>query len=83
MSKVTFSMVVAILALVLKFVRAALRAVQVLIDLCDDGKVNGSADLPLWLSEIVKALEGIEATVSDTMSSVKECVDDSDVNGHA
>lgn len=80
--KVSFYMIVALLDLVLKGVRAAIRALQVIRDLLDDGKLNESADLPQWLSEIDSALQVAEGIISDARTAFSGS-DDSELVGHA
>lgn len=85
MSKVSIKLLLSLLALVFKFLRQAIRVVETIRDLADDGQLNGSADLPKWLDDVESALRKAVDVVSlmDCTYTDEVPVDDSDSNGHA
>lgn len=67
MSKVSIKMIVALLALAMKGLNGAIRAIRIIRDLMDDGQLNGSADLPSWLDRVQSAIDSA-AHLVDAMS---------------
>lgn len=64
MSKISFKLILALLALAMKGIRAAIRAVEIIRDLMDDGQLNGSSDLPTWLDSLDTVLSEASSVVS-------------------
>lgn len=60
MSKITLFAITQMVALAIKAVKAAIRALRVILDLCDDGRLNQSRDLPEWAKTVLDVLEAME-----------------------
>lgn len=60
MSKITLFAITQMVALAIKGIKAAIRALRVILDLCDDGRLNQSRDLPEWAKTVLDVLEALE-----------------------
>lgn len=86
--KLTFYMIATLLDLAIKGVKGAIRAINVIRDLMDDGKLNGSADVPAYLEDLLPVLDQLEC-VLDALKSpaaaagsfASDIIDE--INGHA
>lgn len=70
MSKVTLFVITQMIALAIKGVKGALRALRVILDLCDDGRLNQSRDLPQWASTVLDVVEALDA-IKDELDFVQ------------
>lgn len=85
MSKISYQMILGLLALVMKFLRSAIRVVRTIRDLADDGQLNGSADLPTWLDQIETILRQAFDVVNefDAETTEKGYIEPESPEGHA
>lgn len=83
MSKISIQLIIGLLALVMKFVGAAIRVVRTIRDLKDDGQLNGSADLPAWLDEVEGVLSGALNTVENMRDNYATVSTEESLEGHA
>lgn len=68
MSKLTLSMILGILRIVLSFGEKVVRMVYSILDIVDDGVINNSVTRPEWVEKVVNALANIEFALSQLRS---------------
>lgn len=71
MSKITLSAVLTLLRLVIVLLNKGVRLVYSIIDLCDDGIINQSADKPNWYDKAVSVIGSLEECTSN-LSSIED-----------
>lgn len=86
--KLSFYLFATLLDLAIKGVKGAIRAVNVIRDLCDNGKIDDSVDTPQFVSDLVPILDQLEAVLDALKypaaaagSLASDIIDES--NGHA
>lgn len=90
MSKITLFAITQMVALAIKAVKAAIRALRVILDLCDDGRLNQSRDLPEWAKTVLDVLEAMEQIQTEleyvddgSTASYLDAVEPANEEGHA
>lgn len=71
MSKITLSAICTLIRLAVVLLGKGIRLVYSIIDLCDDGIVNQSADKPTWYDKVVSIIGALEDALS-SLSSVED-----------
>lgn len=71
MSKITLSAVLTLLRLVIVLVNKGVRLVYSIIDLCDDGMINQSADKPSWYDRAVSVIGALEESAT-SLSAIED-----------
>lgn len=71
MSKITLSAVLTLLRLIICTMGKAVRLVYSVIDLCDDGIINHSAEKPAWYDRVVSVLSSLEESAF-TLRSIED-----------
>lgn len=71
MSKITLSAVLTLLRLVIVLVNKGVRLVYSIIDLCDDGMINQSADKPSWYDRAVAVIGALEESAT-SLSAIED-----------
>lgn len=71
MSKITLSAILTLIRLVIVLVNKGVRLVYAIIDLCDDGIVNQSAEKPTWYDKAVAIIGALEESAS-SLSSIED-----------
>lgn len=71
MSKITLSAVCALVRLAIVLLSKGIRLVYSIIDLCDDGIVNQSAEKPQWYDSAVRVISLLEDCTS-SLSSIED-----------
>lgn len=61
--KLSFYVIATLLDLAIKGVKGAIRAVDVIRDLCDNGKIDDSVDSPKFVSDLVPILDQLDAVL--------------------
>lgn len=81
MSQITVQIILRLVWLIVAILEKAARLVNTIIDICDDGVINGSFDKPTWyvkLQAILQSLSGnkesIECLTDEIRSSVVKVV---------
>lgn len=77
MPKITINFVLVLLRLVMKSIEKVVALIISIIDLVDDGVINGSYSSPVWLDTVKKVLV-ILRNVCDQLDNVYDQVDDTD-----
>ena len=71
MSKITLSAVLTLLRLGIVLVNKVVRLVYSIIDLCDDGIINQSAERPAWYDRVVAVIGALEESAT-SLSSIED-----------
>lgn len=71
MSKITLSAVLTLLRLGIVLVNKVVRLVYSIIDLCDDGIINQSADKPVWYDRVIAVIGALEESAT-SLSSIED-----------
>lgn len=71
MSKITLSAILTLIRLAIVIANKCVRLVYAIIDLCDDGMVNQSADKPAWYDKVVSIIGALENSAS-SLSSIED-----------
>lgn len=71
MSKITLSAVLTLLRLVICTINKGVRLVYAVIDLCDDGMLNQSAQKPAWYDRAVSVIGSLEEA-AHSLSSIED-----------
>lgn len=71
MSKVTLSAVLTLIRLAIVLLSKGIRLVYSVIDLCDDGMVNQSAEKPAWYDHAIRVISLLEESTS-SLSSIED-----------
>lgn len=71
MSKITLSAILTLIRLVIVLVGKGVRLVYSIIDLCDDGIINQSADKPSWYDKAVSVIGSLEESAA-ALSSIED-----------
>lgn len=71
MSKITLSAILTLIRLVIVLVGKGVRLVYSVIDLCDDGVINQSADKPSWYDRAVSVIGSLEESAA-VLSSIED-----------
>lgn len=60
MSKITLSAILTLIRLVIVLISKGVRLVYSIIDLCDDGIINQSAEKPSWYDSAISVINSLE-----------------------
>lgn len=71
MSKITLSAILALIRLGIVLIGKGVRLVYTIIDLCDDGIVNQSAEKPAWYERAIQVINSLEESVH-VLSSIED-----------
>lgn len=71
MSRITLSAILTLIRLVIVLLGKGVRLVYSIIDLCDDGIINQSAQKPAWYDKAVSVIGALEDSAS-TLSSIED-----------
>lgn len=71
MSKVTLSAVLTLIRLAIVLLSKGTRLIYSIIDLCDDGMVNQSAEKPAWYDHAIRVISLLEESTS-SLSSIED-----------
>lgn len=71
MSKITLSAVLTLIRLAIVLLSKGIRLVYSVIDLCDDGIINQSAEKPAWYDHAVRVINLLEDATS-SLSSIED-----------
>lgn len=71
MSKVTLSAILTLIRLAIVVCSKATRLIYSVIDLCDDGIMNGSAERPDWYDHLCRIVSLLEDS-SSSLSSIED-----------
>lgn len=71
MSKITLSAVLTLLRLCIVLVNKGVRLVYSIIDLCDDGVINQSAEKPSWYDRALSVIGALEESAT-SLSSIED-----------
>lgn len=75
MSKITLSTILTLVRIILSFGEKVVRLIYSIVDICDDGIINGSVDKPAWYDQLIRIINNIEMSfrelgeVSDEIST--------------
>lgn len=72
MSKLTLSAILTLIRLAIVVLSKGVRLIYSIIDLCDDGIINQSAEKPAWYDKAVSVI----GTLEDCTSSLSSIEDD-------
>lgn len=70
-------MILGLLRIILTFGEKVLRLIYTIIDICDDGIINGSADKPIWYDRLISIIGNIETAFRDLGSVSDEITTES------
>lgn len=73
MSKATLSAVLTLIRLAIVLLSKVTRLAYSIIDLCDDGIINQSAEKPSWYDHVVRVISLLEDSTS-SLSSIEDDV---------
>ena len=73
MSKITLSAVLTLIRLAIVLLGKGVRLVYSVIDLCDDGIVNQSAEKPAWYEHAVRVISLLE-DASSSLSGIEDSI---------
>lgn len=82
-------MIAVLLDLAIKGVKGAIRAINVIRDLLDDGKINESINTPEFLKDVVQILDQLEAVLDAlkypavVAGAMSADINDPESEGHA
>lgn len=71
MSKITLSAVLTLLRLVICTINKGVRLVYSIVDLCDDGILNQSAEKPAWYDRACSVINALEES-AHTLSIIED-----------
>lgn len=71
MSKITLSAILTLIRLAVVLLSKGTRLVYAIIDLCDDGIINQSADKPVWYDRIISVINSIESAAA-ALSTIED-----------
>lgn len=71
MSKITLSAILTLIRLVIVLISKGVRLVYSIIDLCDDGIINQSAEKPAWYDKAVSVIGALEES-AHVLSSIED-----------
>lgn len=71
MSKITLSAILTLIRLGIVLIGKGVRLVYTIIDLCDDGIVNQSADKPAWYDRAIQVINSLEES-AHVLSSIED-----------
>lgn len=71
MSKITLQAVLTLIRLAIVLLSKGVRLVYSVIDLCDDGIINQSAEKPSWYDHAVRVISLLEGA-SSSLSSIED-----------
>lgn len=71
MSKITLSAILTLIRLVIVLISKGVRLVYSIIDLCDDGIINQSAEKPAWYDKAVSVIGSLEES-AHVLSSIED-----------
>lgn len=71
MSKITLQAVLTLIRLAIVLLSKGVRLVYSVIDLCDDGIINQSAEKPSWYEHAVRVISLLE-DASSSLSSIED-----------
>lgn len=71
MSKITLSAILALIRLVIVLLSKGARLIYSVIDLCDDGIINQSAEKPAWYDRAISVINSIESA-AEGLSSIED-----------
>lgn len=73
MSKITLQAVLTLIRLAIVLLSKGVRLVYSVIDLCDDGIINQSAEKPSWYEHAVRVISLLE-DASSSLSSIEDTI---------
>lgn len=73
MSKITISAILTLIRLAIVVISKGIRLVYSIIDLCDDGIINQSADKPSWYEHACRVISLLEDSTS-SLSSIEDSI---------
>lgn len=73
MSKITLQAVLALIRLAIVLLSKGVRLVYSIIDLCDDGIINQSAEKPAWYDHAVRVISLLEDATS-SLSGIEDSI---------
>lgn len=73
MSKITLQAVLALIRLAIVLLSKGVRLVYSVIDLCDDGIINQSAERPSWYERVVRVVSLLEDATS-SLSGIEDSI---------
>lgn len=71
MSKITLSAILTLIRLVIVLIGKGIRLVYSIIDLCDDGIINQSAEKPIWYDKAISVISSLEESAA-ALSSIED-----------
>lgn len=71
MPKITLSAILTLIRLAIVLLSKGVRLVYSIIDLCDDGIINQSAEKPAWYERIIGVISSIEEA-ANSLSSIED-----------
>lgn len=71
MSKITLSAILTLIRLVIVLLSKGARLIYSVIDLCDDGIINQSAQKPAWYDRVISVIGSIEESAA-ALSSIED-----------
>lgn len=71
MSKITLSAVLTLLRLAIVLANKIVRLIYSVIDLCDDGIINQSAEKPSWYDRVISVIGAFEEAAT-SLSSIED-----------
>lgn len=73
MSKITLSAILTLIRLAVVLLGKGIRLIYSIIDLCDDGMVNQSAEKPEWYDRAISVILALEEA-SASLSSIEDSI---------
>lgn len=73
MSKITLQAVLTLIRLAIVLLSKGVRLVYSVIDLCDDGIINQSAERPSWYEHVVRVISLLEDATS-SLSGIEDSI---------
>lgn len=71
MSKITLSAILTLIRLGIVLIGKGVRLVYTIIDLCDDGIVNQSAEKPVWYDRAIGVINSLEES-AHSLSTIED-----------
>lgn len=71
MSKITLSAILTLIRLGIVLIGKGVRLVYTIIDLCDDGIVNQSAEKPAWYDRAIQVINSLEES-AHVLSTIED-----------
>lgn len=71
MSKITLSAILTLIRLAIVVLSKGVRLIYSIIDLCDDGMINQSAEKPSWYDRAISVIGSLEEATT-SLSSIED-----------